>query len=736
MKKYIIFFTLVIGAFFVSCSDMLELDNDGRITMDEVFKTRNGVQGYLNACYNYRIGPSFDRAALTDDAQNSDDMYGSSLYNYWYANAYSATDYANTDGSPWSSLYQGIRKCNVFLTNMAVLDPSSIMNYDNEISSWVAQAHTLRAYYYLELIKRYGACPIITEPYATTHDFSKDLRSPVSEVVAQIAADCDEALSAPEGSLGFSWLVTANQKGIMTRAMAHFIKAQALLFAASPQFADGTYSWADARDAAKTALGLCLANGYELFDVVPQADVAQNAYAYYFISASDEQQAFDKEAIYPGSGLNIWGTNGLPSTAGQTRAGACPTQELVDCYEMQATGEPPVNGYSDEQHLNPIINTASGYDPENPYEGRDPRFYATIYYNGASRLLGLPGGLARDDHFPLTLNGGDLNQITFSESDGEYKLESTGGDPYITTSSTGDVLNAPPGTILIRLQYKSSAAITTGEFFFCMPNAAAGFSTGQNLKFPQANDWTDWELDITSWASNFGWGKSANHRLRFDFTTNPNITFYVRNMEVVVQSSIQDATPVQTYIGGADALSQTDRRYTHTGYYVRKYNNWKSSKDNSADGQIRKFRLAELYLNFAEAAYQADGPDTKIALPNGTSMSARDAVNAIRSRAGMPDFPSGMSKEAFEKKYRNERRVELAFEDNRYFDVRRWKIMPETSRYVTGMRITESGGSFTYQRFSIERYSYGDKYYLYPLSITEVNKMKDLTGVEWQNPGW
>ena len=80
-----------------------------------------------------------------------------------------------------------------------------------------------------------------------------------------------------------------------------------------------------------------------------------------------------------------------------------------------------------------------------------------------------------------------------------------------------------------------------------------------------------------------------------------------------------------------------------------------------------------------------------------------DAVDAVRERAGMPDFPAGMSAEAFGEKYRNERRVELAFEDHRYFDVRRWKILNETGKQVTGMSIVNDSDIYIYTRFSITR---------------------------------
>jgi hypothetical protein len=315
---------------------------------------------------------------------------------------------------------------------------------------------------------------------------------------------------------------------------------------------------------------------------------------------------------------------------------------------------------------------------------------------------------------------------------GEFKMESIGNDPYIFTSAIGSPLNAL-GSVIVRMDYKASVTITDGEFYFGRPGATGGISTGQNIVFNKTDEWTPFELDITNMCKEFAWGVAANHRLRFDFTQIIGPVLYVRNMEILITSGVS----VATFVGGVDGIGTVDRRVTHTGYYLRKYNNWKSDRDNPADGSMRLFRLAEIYLNFAESAYQSNGPDTQIDLGGGMSMSARDAVNAIRQRAGMPDFPTDLSATDFEKKYRNERRIEFAYEDHRYFDVRRWKILPETERYVTGMRIVDEGNdNFTYTRISFERLSYLDKYYLYPIEQTEVNKMQDHTGVNWQNPGW
>ena len=740
MRKYFILLIVVIATgFVISCNDTLELEYDGRSSLDELFSTRNGVRGYLNSCYGARIVPDINSSILTDESQSSERVFQGSLPSLWYADAFSANFYSNVDGQPWGGIYQAIRKCNVFLKRIEGVSALDIASLEDEVTSWKAQAHTLRALYYLQLIKRYGAVPIITEPYEIGHDFSKDVRAPVSEVIKQILADCDAAMSAPVMTLGFSWTVRGSENYIMNRAVVQAIRSQAALYAASPLYTDGTYTWANAAEITGNALSNLLVNDYKLWDEVPEEDIAQNVYELYFITPHDEQRARDKETIYPGNRVNIWGSHGMPSTPGQTTAGACPTQELVDSYEMQKTGLQPITGYSDPQHLQPIINTASGYDPENPYEGRDPRFYATIYFNGATRDLGVAGGLLRDDHYKLGLQLSGNNIKVTDIGDGEFQVETLGGDPFVPTTTLGKNIEATSGTILLKFKYKSNNHITNAQFFFQSPGAVGGQSTPENVLLKKTTEWTDFELDLTPYRSQtwWKWG-AANHSLRFDVGSDAGNIVDIIDMEINVRLESVPAAPCESFVGGLDGISSTDRRATHTGYYLRKYNNWKSGRDNDADGEIRTFRLAEMYLNFAEAAYQSTGnPDAAVNIGNGISMSARDAVNTIRRRVGMPDLPAGLSKDEFERRYRNERKVELAYEGHRYFDVRRWKIMEQSEHYVTGMRITKNtDDSFTYQRIGFERESFKEKLYLYPIPQDEINKMNSHTGTDWQNPGW
>ena len=233
-----------------------------------------------------------------------------------------------------------------------------------------------------------------------------------------------------------------------------------------------------------------------------------------------------------------------------------------------------------------------------------------------------------------------------------------------------------------------------------------------------------------------GWG--TGNKTRFILTFNYAGRILIRNLRIV--TNLQP-TRVETFVGGNCGISNlaTDIRFTRTGYYMRKFNNFRSDNSLNADGYMRIFRLAELYLNFAEAAYQsAASPDAPVAsIAGGSAMSARDAVNVVRKRAGMPDFPVEMTKDDFEAKYRNERRVELAFEEHRFFDVRRWKILNETDGFVTGMRINSLDGMLIYTRIKLaDRGTNAEKYLMFPLDADEVQKINALTGDNWQNPGW
>ncbi len=759
MKKQFFKLTIIFFGLFglESCAD-LDLPSDGRMTLADVFGNYQRTRNYYGACLSYmpQVGFMYQGqrtplASFSDEAHDASDGANGNV-NDWYNDRTSSTNNPVAGAYSWAHYFQGIRKCNTFLTNIA--DPSiATANIDeNEKNGWIGQIHVLRAYFYLQLIKRFGGVPIINTPYEVTHDFSQDRRASFEECVDFILADCDAALALPEtnsATTGFRWDISDSERGTITRAFAYAVKSQAALYAASPLWyeAGSKYTWEKATEITKEALDQCLTHGFELFKTKPAEDIAQNAYAYYFILRSDPSRAIDKETIFESTTArtNVWKFAGTPITSGAEKAGAGPSQELVDAYGMQSTGEMPVLGYSDAQHLQPILNPASGYNPENPYEGRDPRFYASVYYNNSPRSL--TSGSVDKDLYPLTFTT-PLNNVDLTTNGGEQTIRTTSSDPWVFTTTLGNTLSAGERRV-ISFEYKSNKTVTNAEFFFCVAGGPqGGVSSGENITIQEASEWTRFEYDLSTAIENFGFGVNSNggqspenHFLRFDPTGGDGYEITIRNLRIESFTNPPSATPVETYVGGNSGISSniTETRYTRTGYYLRKFNNYKSGVSVDADGLMKIFRLGELYLNFAEAAYQSVGPDVAVeAKASGASaLSAREALNRIRARVDMPPLPSGLSKENFEIRYRNERQVELAFEEHRFFDVRRWKILNETDKFVTGMRITKTGDGYTYSRFKLQdRNTNSDKYLLQPISQSEATKMQSYTGQNWQNPGW
>ena len=608
MKKILHYILLAVVCLASSCNNVMDLPYDGRTSLDALFTERRGVRAYLNSCSGYCPAPYMDRASLTDEAQDADDILAGSRYAAWYTDAVSASNYASysTDGSPWAGLYEGIRHCNVFLERIKGVDPALIQSNADEVGGWTAQAHVLRALYYLQLIKRYGDVPLLKSTYEQNHDYTKDVRAPFSEVVEFIVEDCDAALAYSEAAFG--WGIPEASFGIMTRAVPYAIKSQAVTYAASPLWSDGTYDWEDALEVSREALAVLLTHDYKLFDNVPSPGIAQNPYALYFITSSDDRRSTDKETILQvGAQMEVWRQAGLPSTPGQLKAGPCPSQELVDCYET-VDGEPILdlaNPYEDDAHRQPNYNRANTtYDPQNPYENRDPRFYASIYYNGSKRHC----------YWKVT------------------------EDPK------------------------------------CIENYPAEPGTRTRI-----------------------------------IATYPEEPF--------------------TGLMGAGQGGQR----TRTGYYERKFLHPYAAPTypGSAGANFKMFRLGEAILNFAEAAAEAGHEDEAIA-----------AVNEIRSRVGMPGLDAGLSGDELMLRIRNERRVELAMEGFRYYDVRRWSLpsgdLSETDRYLTAARVTRNGdGTYSYARQLVgERMCYQNKFLWLPIPLNEANLMTTLTGVNWQNSGW
>lgn len=140
------------------------------------------------------------------------------------------------------------------------------------------------------------------------------------------------------------------------------------------------------------------------------------------------------------------------------------------------------------------------------------------------------------------------------------------------------------------------------------------------------------------------------------------------------------------------------------------------------------YQLNEIYLNYAEAMNEAYGPDND----NGFGLTARQALNIIRARSGQPEATEADLKE----RIRNERTIELAFDDHRLYDVRRWMIADQEGVMQGGMwgiKIYKIPGSdeFRYEPYVFETRTWVRRMYLNPIPQNEINK-----GYLVQNPGY
>lgn len=197
---------------------------------------------------------------------------------------------------------------------------------------------------------------------------------------------------------------------------------------------------------------------------------------------------------------------------------------------------------------------------------------------------------------------------------------------------------------------------------------------------------------------------------------------------IVYNGSTLMKTKVETFEGGKNAFPLEGA--TLTGYYLKKYIN--ETVSLSPVQPVKKphhfilFRYAEVLLNYAEAMNEWQGPDYT---DKDCPMSARQALNLVRKAANMPNVNDVGGD--FTKRLRNERRVELAFEDHRFWDIRRWK-MGSVVKDIYGVKIQRVDGTDVYTPTKVQERVWADKMYLFPIPIKEMYKNPKLT----QNPGW
>lgn len=205
------------------------------------------------------------------------------------------------------------------------------------------------------------------------------------------------------------------------------------------------------------------------------------------------------------------------------------------------------------------------------------------------------------------------------------------------------------------------------------------------------------------------------------------------NNSVWQGGNMTSSAPITFFFSGPNGKNGHPTDFSRTGYLVRKNvgpqtNSGSGGNGNKQNRPLILFRLGEVYLNYVEALNEYNPNDPDIL----------KYLNLIRERAGIPqygtgaaDIPVPQGQDAMREKIRVERRVELAFESQRWFDIRRWKIAPQVMGEMHGMNINKDGDEF-YKRVVASTHLFLPSYYWFPISQYELDRDPLMV----QNPGW
>jgi len=386
-----IYISIMFLSIFGSCQKLdRELDTD--LTKNQLETSYNSLQSLLTGVYSrlpYGL-TQIDRATMasaTDEAEFTLETNRVQLLNQgaWTA--------SNNPGDVWGSFYQGIRRANLFMetanSDKVNLDPfKGTANYQvriDDINRWKSEARFLRAFYYFELIKRYGGVPLITS--LVDQIIVPDLkRNSLKECIDFISSECDlAAASLPVSSGAYA----AADQGRATKAAALALKSRVLLYAASDLFntvswaggyanpllislpaGDRAARWKAAADAAKAVIDL---------PAVPSL-VPNTNYRTLFTTPYSGGVIFARRT----EANNEFELTNFSVGFDRGQGGITPTQNLVDDYEIRIG-----TTWVDFDWSNPAHSSA-------PYTNRDPRLALSIVTDGSTfqgrTIQTFPGG--------------------------------------------------------------------------------------------------------------------------------------------------------------------------------------------------------------------------------------------------------------------------------------------------------------------------------------------------------
>lgn len=399
MKKLVIYLSIILitGTILVSCEDMfgdfLDKAPGADLPEEQVFKEWKKTEMFFYDIYNFLpTGLNYINSSWLDAATD----LGITSY-FWggVRTSLNIGNYYNTGGAPevvdkWYHYFRGIRKVNIFLAKVDSVPLGSDETPESraEIAKRMkAEARFLRAYFYWELVLRYGPVPIILDRLNYDDENLNTYQRPetIKPCIDFILNELDEIYPDLMNDIDVARSTTLS--GRITKGICKALKIRILLYMASPLYNTNNEieKWQLAMQEAESFIYTLGHKGQKVYELMTDLTPI-NAY-----EKAINVPAFqnNKEIIFWRSNpKGDWWRSESPVSFGGY-GGLCPSQNLVDMYDM-ADGKSPFTQYDetgapvyDENGIPVAINPSSGYSDQNPYANRDPRFYKTVLYNGS-----------------------------------------------------------------------------------------------------------------------------------------------------------------------------------------------------------------------------------------------------------------------------------------------------------------------------------------------------------------
>ncbi len=402
---------LLVLLFTASCTDVLDQKAVDAFPEYTVFEDIGLTKAYLGRCYDY-IGVDNNMVlGLREDLLSGATDELLCIHRpggYPFVKGNMSPDELGHFGNwrfnwiEWA-LYANIKNVNVFLANVDNV-PTASDDEAEDLKRYKAEAHFIRAFDYVNLMRSYGGVVLIDQPFELDQDFLNIKRSSIDETLAFIIADCDQAIAGLEVVGGPNYV-----QGRATKGAAAALKSRILSWSTG-ELMNGGYepsnelvsfqsgSRTDRLQAAKNAAKAIMDGTYGDYALHgstddPPANLTEEdvmAYAENYYSIFDQTGEWNSEAIwgiqYAQAQGNTtqqnkwWGPNGYHNWGNNG-----PNEPVVRKFEM-ADGSPFVWDKYNPGDKNFRIATAGelAADPEmNPYVGREPRFYASVFFDGA-----------------------------------------------------------------------------------------------------------------------------------------------------------------------------------------------------------------------------------------------------------------------------------------------------------------------------------------------------------------